>query len=55
MTLTDFVHLPPAVLLLVVVMAWPAIWAGAGLATALAGDIGRLVRRQRDFSHIKAA
>lgn len=49
MTLTQFARLPPAVLLLVVIMLWPAIWAGAGLTTALAADIGRLVRRRRDF------
>lgn len=49
MTLTDFFHLPPAVFLAVVVMLWPAIWAAAGLTTALVGDIGRGVRRRRDF------
>jgi hypothetical protein len=47
MTFTNFAHLPPAVLLLVVIMLWPAIWAAAGLTTALAADISRLVRRRR--------
>lgn len=49
MTFTDFVHLPPGVFLLVVIMLWPAIWAAAGLTTALGGDIDRMVRRRRDF------
>jgi hypothetical protein len=49
MTFTDFVHLPPPVFLLILVMLWPAIWAAAGVVTALGGDIGRIVRRRRDF------
>jgi hypothetical protein len=48
MTFTDFVHLPPAVFLLVVVMLWPAIWAAAGLTTAFVGDISRWARRRHD-------
>jgi len=54
MTFTDFVHLPPAVFLLVVVMLWPAIWAAAGLTTALAADIGRMMTKLRDGRFVRS-
>jgi hypothetical protein len=37
----DFLDLPPAVKTLVVVMVWPAIWAGTLIVVALAGDLKR--------------
>jgi len=37
----DFLRLPPGVKLLVVVMLWPAIWAGALFIGAFAGDVIR--------------
>ena len=52
--LTDFFKLPPAVMGGVLLMLWPAIWAGASLAVAFAGDV---IRRHRHTSmaHRKAA
>jgi hypothetical protein len=41
MVASDFLRLPPGVMTLVVVMLWPAIWAGALLVVALAGDVIR--------------
>ncbi len=38
MTFSDFLRLPPAVQMLIVVMLWPAIWAGVSISVALAGD-----------------
>ena len=46
MTLTEFAHLPPGVVLLVAVMVWPAVWAAAGIATALGSDVARAGRRR---------
>jgi hypothetical protein len=39
--MNDFLRLPPGVKTLVVVMLWPALWAGALLIVALAGDVIR--------------
>jgi hypothetical protein len=41
MSAEDFVSLPAGVQIAVAVMLWPAIWAGAQLAVALAGDVIR--------------
>ena len=38
MSASDILQLPPAVRIVFVVMLWPAIWAGAQLIVALAGD-----------------
>jgi hypothetical protein len=43
-SLTDFLKLPPGVMAGVLVMLWPAIWAGASLLVAFAGDV---IKRQR--------
>jgi len=45
--LTDLLKLPPGVMAFVLVMLWPAVWAGASLLVAFAGD---LIRRQRHTS-----
>jgi hypothetical protein len=44
---SDFLRLPPGVMILVVVMLWPAIWAGALLIIALAGDLIRLTKKAK--------
>jgi hypothetical protein len=44
---TDFLRLPPGAMILVVVMLWPAIWAGTLLLVALAGDLIRLTRKAK--------
>jgi hypothetical protein len=41
MSTIDFFHLPPVVRVLVIVMLWPAIWAGALLIVAFTGDMIR--------------
>ena len=41
MATIDFFQLPPAVRVLVIVMLWPAIWAGLLLLVAFAGDMIR--------------
>ena len=41
MRANDFLRLPPGVQVLVAVMLWPAIWGGALLIVALAGDVIR--------------
>ena len=41
MTASDFLRLPPGVRIVFVLMLWPAIWAGAQLIVALAGDVIR--------------
>jgi hypothetical protein len=43
-SLTDFLKLPPGVMAGVLVMLWPAIWAGALLFVAFVGDV---IRRKR--------
>ena len=40
----DFLNLPPYVAAVMVVMFWPAIWAGTSFVVAFGGDI---VRRNR--------
>ena len=46
MGLADFVQIPLGVRILVLVMLWPAIWAGASFIVAFAGDVIRH-RRER--------
>ncbi|HJZ75276.1 MAG TPA: hypothetical protein VKE51_26260 [Vicinamibacterales bacterium] len=46
MSATDFLRMPPGVQVLVLVLLWPAIWAGALLAAAFAGDLIRRTRPQ---------
>jgi len=46
MTPSDFVNLPAGVKIVVAVLLWPAIWAGASLAVTLAGDVIR--QRKQD-------
>jgi hypothetical protein len=41
MSARDLLRLPPGVKILVVVMLWPAIWAGALMIGAFAGDVIR--------------
>ncbi|HMF93404.1 MAG TPA: hypothetical protein VKE96_03885 [Vicinamibacterales bacterium] len=41
MAANDFLRLPSGVQVVVQVMLWPAIWAGALLAGAFAGDLIR--------------
>jgi len=41
MRVDGFPELPPTVMIAVVLMLWPAIWAGALLLVALAGDLRR--------------
>jgi len=41
MSVSDFLQLPPAIRTVFVVMLWPAIWAGAQLIVAFAGDLSR--------------
>ena len=45
MNLNQFLQLPPGVVLGVVVMMWPAIWAAALVTVALAGDLMRQTKR----------
>jgi hypothetical protein len=42
----DLLQLPAGVAILFVVMLWPAIWAGAALSVALAGDVIRLMKKR---------
>jgi hypothetical protein len=42
----DFMRLPPAVRLAVVVLLWPAIWATVGMAVAFAGDVIRQTKKR---------
>jgi len=46
MAVHDFLRLPPGVQVVVLVMLWPAIWAGALLTGALAGDLIRQTKAQ---------
>jgi hypothetical protein len=46
-TANDFLRLPVGVMTLFVVMLWPAIWAGALLIVALAGDLIRQANKRR--------
>jgi hypothetical protein len=53
-SVTDFLTLPPGVMAAVLVMIWPAMWAGASLLVAFAGDVLRH-KRQASESARKAA
>jgi hypothetical protein len=46
MSAIDFLTLPSAVKALVIVMLWPAIWGGALLIVALAGDVIRQTKKR---------
>jgi len=46
-SVTDLLKLPPGVMAGVLLMLWPAIWAGASFFVAFAGDV---IRRQRHTS-----
>jgi len=46
MSVSDVLRLPPGVQVAVLVMLWPAIWAGALLAAAFAGDLIRQAKTQ---------
>jgi hypothetical protein len=46
MSPNDFLQLPPAVKIGVVVMLWPAIWASALGIAAFAGDVIRQTKKQ---------
>jgi hypothetical protein len=41
----DLQRLPPVVMVVFVVMLWPAIWAAAGIVMALVTDILRAMKR----------
>ena len=41
MSAGDFLNLPPYVAAVIVVMFWPAIWAGTSFLVSFAGDIVR--------------
>ena len=45
--MADFFDLPPGVLAAVLLMLWPAIWAGALIIFALWGDVIRQIRRDQ--------
>jgi hypothetical protein len=53
--MADFFDLPPGVLAAVLLMLWPAIWAGALIITALLGDVMRQIRRTTPHPVRKAA
>jgi len=55
MSATDFLKLPPAVSTLVVVLLWPAIWAGTGMIVALAGDVLRQIKKRTSPAWRKVA
>jgi hypothetical protein len=55
MSATNFLRLPPAVSTLVVVMLWPAIWAGAGLIVAFTGDVLRQAKKRTSSAWRKVA
>jgi hypothetical protein len=46
MSATEFLQVPPAAIMVVLLMLWPAIWAGAELILALAGDVIRQRKRE---------
>jgi hypothetical protein len=45
MSFGDLLRLPPAVMVVFVVMLWPAIWAAAAIVMALMTDILREMKR----------
>jgi len=55
MNASDFLRLPPGVKILVLVMLWPAIWAGALMIGALAGDVVRHTKRRASPAQRKVA
>jgi len=55
MTLSDFLRLPPGVQTLVVVMLWPAIWAGVSMSIALAGDRIRQAKQAKSLTRARGA
>jgi len=55
MSATDFLQLPLAVKIAVVVLLWPAIWAAASFLAALAGDVFRERRGEKPPAWRKAA
>ncbi len=52
---SDFLGLPLSAKILVVVMLWPAIWGGALLLVALAGDVIGRFKAQTSVARHKAA
>ena len=46
MKLGDLLQLPPGVMLAFAILIWPALWAAALVAVALAGDLTRKPRRR---------
>ena len=54
MSPSDFLQLPLAVRIAFAVLIWPAIWAGALMAVAIAGDVTRRARK-RDGSRVPGA
>jgi len=55
MSLSAFLRLPPGVQTLVVVMLWPAIWAGVSMSIALAGDRIRQAKRAKSLAQAHGA
>jgi len=55
MTFSDFLRLPPGVQTLVVVMLWPAIWAGVSMSIALAGDRIRRAKQAKSLAQAHGA
>jgi hypothetical protein len=53
--MADFFDLPPGVVAAVLLMLWPAIWAGALIITALWGDVIRQIRKTAPRPVHKAA
>ena len=53
--IADFFDLPPGVLAAVLLMLWPAIWAGALIIFALCGDLMRQQKRPAPHPMHKAA
>jgi len=51
----DFLRLPAGVKIAFAVMLWPAIWAGALLIVALAGDVLRQSKRRTSPAWRKVA
>jgi hypothetical protein len=54
MSVTDFLRWPLAVKVAFAVLIWPAVWAGALLAVAFAGDMIRRARK-REGSQVPGA
>ena len=54
MSPAEFLQLPVTVKIGVGLLLWPAIWAGAYMTVALAGDLIRQTRKQRS-AHVESA